>query len=498
LEKIIKKKNDEYLNYYTHLENKIEAIILIKNLNKKNIKFTIIKKYNYWFKNDKNSILKICEYINNLINIKSISFWIKNMEDLNNFDLITITISNICYKISKKNNNIYLLIKNGNNLKKININIDKWSLLVINLKTNNIYLNNIKIYQNNDINKNDENNIDNKNNMAECIIYNDDNYIVKNFLDEIILYNNVLCDNDINYLYDIFTKMLDADKLINNDVISDNKKKIDELLKIIEQTDTDIKIGTLKNYEIIKKKIINLLDDKHLTEIKSLEEYSIGIKKCSDIIKLFDSVNNISYEKYYDIILNSLKIIVESYELINNFIISFGTREFIKIDNKLIDISHKINELNSVKYSDVIKYDEINYYIGNKFNFLWKFEESLLYFNYGLPNEFIKIKDKKYLKSHSNKSILIEESIYLEMFELDKHITDNINSITEQIKNDSCSDNFSIVKQNLAFLKNSNKNLESLYESMYKKITDINHNNTNHNNINIVIKQDFLNIKLIR
>lgn len=209
MEKVIKDKNDEYLNYYSNLEDKIESIISIANLENNNNQLFGINKYNCIFEKNKNSIVKICKYIDNLSNINCISFWIKNITDINNIDLITIQIPNLklFYKIVK-NNEIYLLIKNNNNLQKIKINIDKWSLLVINLQSLTVYLNNCIIYEGNIFN--DKNN---KKNKAKCTIYNDKNFIVKKFMNEIILYNDILYDDDVYYLYNIFIKLTNIGKI---------------------------------------------------------------------------------------------------------------------------------------------------------------------------------------------------------------------------------------------------------------------------------------------
>lgn len=226
---IFQYKTGNYLNNYSIAKEKIELIVPIRQLKIDNMmklhSQTQLDKQSNIYANLFNKCKKInssifeeiSNGIRNISNIKSLSFWIKNIPEKNNYDIITIKMPNMVYQLVKKDD-IYILIKNSNKPPiYIKINIDNWSLLYIDFTTKNIILNKKIIYNSNEYFLTDltdlrysthlTNSIELKN--IKCIFHNDEELSIKLMLDEIIFYNDILSNEEQTIIYDFFKYHLD-------------------------------------------------------------------------------------------------------------------------------------------------------------------------------------------------------------------------------------------------------------------------------------------------
>lgn len=226
---IFQYKTGNYLNNYSIAKEKIELIVPIRQLKIDNMmklhSQTQLDKQSNIYANLFNKCKKInssifeeiSNGIRNISNIKSLSFWIKNIPEKNNYDIITIKMPNMMYQLVKKDD-IYILIKNSNKPPiYIKINIDNWSLLYIDFTTKNIILNKKIIYNSNEYFLTDltdlrysthlTNSIELKN--IKCIFHNDEELSIKLMLDEIIFYNDILSNEEQTIIYDFFKYHLD-------------------------------------------------------------------------------------------------------------------------------------------------------------------------------------------------------------------------------------------------------------------------------------------------
>lgn len=474
---ILKYKSDNYLNNYGVVKNKIELIVLVGQLNNEKIiqpKKKIIRYKNFFDTHKKKSNIfeEISNGISSIENIKSMSFWIKNIFQQNNYDIITIKTSSTMFQLVKKDD-IYILVKDANKPPiSIKINVDEWSLLYMDFIEKNIMLNNQLIFNSDNINSAKPKNI-------KCIFHNDKESSIISMLDEIIFYNNSLYGDEQTIIHNYFLNMIQVKKLITNEIIDLNEniiKDIGNLIDSFEMYDSlkssesskssepsepsepfdplnlsnsvdssnfvdssnyvdslnrldkyDMKIGTKEDYSKLFEQVKQTIEDESknanieiLSNVNFLSEYSANIKKCTEIIiKMLNQKIKFKFDdkKYLKIILDSLEIIVQSYESINKFLNSLRNYEyfdFVDVNKELVEISCKINNLYNIEYEQTYTcIENCKYKIGTKFNFLWKFEESLLYFNYGLLVENLIIDDQIYLISHLDKTILIEKSLYL-------------------------------------------------------------------------------------
>lgn len=322
--------------------------------------------------------------------------------------------------------------------------------ITISQDTNNIY----KEETNEDKNNNDD--LDNKDNEAYIRALNDNIDTLQQKLNEYI---------DIE------------DKLKNMEIENDNLKK---QIKNLEQNEKDYEFKytvLTKENEGNKTKLLNIMKEntKVLIYKNQIEELTLKLKEKENENKNIKKGYNINEEKYLNEIekLKSRIDIIKEKEINNNEY----KKNYEKLDSKYQILVDKCNRLNTIEkdYADLKKYVESNN-INNGAPLTTSEKEKLNNYISELKEKNLLLQQKDYKIEELNSIInkLKEEQKYINKTEDVKHIKQNNKKTNKNVPDLYFSNRYEFDTDDKYF-SNCKADNEELIEELNEKIKDLQH-----------------------